>query len=110
LNFKNNVYVGEYSVPMDVFGRSFTEGSFDAQLQLPHKMVQVYHNGSCIEVKSKEWKVIEFIAKGYSAKEIALQMNLSPRTIEDKINNLKYIFNIQRRFQFFKIWHDNQIL
>lgn len=39
------------------------------------------------------------MAKGFTTKEIARQLQLSPRTIEEHINNLKIKFNAKNRIQ-----------
>jgi len=48
-------------------------------------------------LSAKERQVLYYLVRGGSAKIIAYKMCLSPRTIEDYINNLKYKFNCRTK-------------
>lgn len=61
-------------------------------------------NGSCVNFKSnkqlltvRENQCIEFLSYGFTMKEIAKEMKISPRTVEDYLNNLKIKLGVRRK-------------
>lgn len=109
-NFKNKVYVGEYDIPMEVFSQPRTNDFINPLSTLPVKKVQVFYQGQRFDLKVKDWKIIEMLAQGYYAKEIAFVMGVSPRTTEGKISNLKNKLGIFSKSQFLKLCDENRLL
>jgi len=58
-------------------------------------------------ITPKQYKLLKYIAKGFTSKEIADVLLLSSRTIEARTGHLKYILNCQDRFQLLKLYHEN---
>lgn len=59
-----------------------------------------------IAVTNREFEFLFWLSNGLTAKEIARQMNISPRTVEDYMRKVKQKTNSYRRSQlisFFKM-------
>jgi len=50
-----------------------------------------------VSITKREIEVIKFMAMGCSIKEIAKSMLISPRTIEDYLNNIKHKLGVQKK-------------
>lgn len=63
----------------------------------------------CIDKKiiltTREQECLQFITEGYTNKEIARQLNLSPRTIEWYVDNIKTKAGVCKRIDLMKISH-----
>lgn len=65
----------------------------------PKKYILDIVNYSKKYLTPKEFEVLKFFCKGYSMKEIARFLNISARTAEDHINNVKRKLGIIRKFE-----------
>lgn len=53
--------------------------------------------GKSIKFTKREIECLNLLKSGYTAKEVAIQFGLSPRTIENHINNIKFKFGVNRK-------------
>ncbi|MBS0350889.1 MAG: helix-turn-helix transcriptional regulator [Proteobacteria bacterium] len=65
----------------------------------PKKYILDIVNHSKKYLTPKEYEVLRFYYRGYSMKEIAGFLNVSARTVEDHINNIKRKLGIIRKFE-----------
>ena len=49
------------------------------------------------ELTRREFQILKLIAKGYSAKEVALEINIAPRTVEGHIDTIKLKLRARNR-------------
>lgn len=56
-------------------------------------------NKDAVKLTKQELECLYYYLNGYTAKETALEMKLSPRTIESYISHIKYKFNCKNRFE-----------
>jgi DNA-binding CsgD family transcriptional regulator len=73
-------------------GRDFTEGDrFDLQLLLPH-VEATYRRGerqrSSPEITARQRELLEFVADGYTNRQIGWRMRLSEGTVRTHLNNI----------------------
>ena len=54
-----------------------------------------------------QWEVMELIAKGRSMKQIAYILKISPKTVEQRLGNLRSQLEIYSRDQIFETWIKN---
>ena len=54
------------------------------------------------------WQVIELQAQGYCQKQIAQQLVISPKTVEQRLLNLRTKLGVFSRDQLFEIWKNNK--
>lgn len=55
-------------------------------------------------VSNRECEVLLWLSNGLTAKEIALELNISPRTVEHHIKNVKEKTNLYRRSQLIRFY------
>lgn len=60
------------------------------------------NNGKTITLTERELDSIKYLKYGYTIKEIAKLMHISPRTVENHLNNIKSKFGIQRKSEIIK--------
>lgn len=108
LAFKNKEFIAQYDVPMNVFEQEKEVQSVNPIFNLPVKKIRIVHDHKTSYITMKEWQLIVFIAQGLSAKEIAVKSNLSTRTVENRIQNLKMKLDISLKSHFVKIWNENK--
>jgi DNA-binding CsgD family transcriptional regulator len=49
------------------------------------------------ELTRREFQVLELVAKGYSAKEVAQEIDIAPRTVEGHIDTIKLKLRARNR-------------
>jgi DNA-binding CsgD family transcriptional regulator len=49
------------------------------------------------ELTQREFQVLELVAQGYSAKEVAQEINIAPRTVEGHIDTIKLKLRARNR-------------
>lgn len=54
-------------------------------------------------MKDLDKKIIQLIADGKTAKEIGAQLNLSRRTIEDRLEKLRFKYDCKKTIQLVKL-------
>lgn len=54
-------------------------------------------------MKDLDKKIIQLIADGKTAKEIGVQLNLSRRTIEDRLEKLRFKYDCKKTIQLVKL-------
>lgn len=59
-----------------------------------------------IDVTKRELNCLALIAKGYTMKGVALRLNISPRTVETHLRNLKEKFGFSSKNQLVSLWYD----
>lgn len=74
--------------------------------KIKFKNIYVHVNRQKKHLTPKDVECLKYYSKGLSAKEIALRMNLSPRTIEDKISQIKYRLNLHYRSALTQLYYD----
>lgn len=55
------------------------------------------YQGKSIKFTSREMDCLHLLTSGYTAKEVAIQFGLSPRTVENHINHIKLKFGLNRK-------------
>lgn len=70
---------------------------FDHKIVKNHGHAQehlLHHKGQLIKLSLREYACLTYLAKGARLKDIALQLKISPRTVETHINRIKTKLNI----------------
>ena len=49
------------------------------------------------ELTQREFQILELVAQGYSAKEVAQEINIAPRTVEGYIDTIKLKLRARNR-------------
>jgi DNA-binding CsgD family transcriptional regulator len=57
----------------------------------------IHYLGRSIKCTKREMDCLHLLSSGYTAKEVAIQFGISPRTIENHINNIKSKFGLNRK-------------
>ncbi|WP_428829128.1 helix-turn-helix transcriptional regulator [Legionella shakespearei] len=57
----------------------------------------IHYLGKSIKFTKREMDCLHLLSSGYTAKEVAIKFGLSPRTIENHINNIKFKFGLNRK-------------
>lgn len=70
------------------------------------KRWHVNHISGKISLSKRELDCLKLIAKSHTIKEIAKILQLSPRTVETYLNNLKLKLQYERRSQLVEFFHD----
>ena len=89
LTIKAPMYDDEKKIA-GVFGVSQLLSIYDIELRIPVKLTK------------REQECLTLLMRGKTAKEVAVSLNLSIRTIESYLNNLKYKFNCLSKSQLLK--------
>ncbi len=59
---------------------------------------QIFHiNNRVVKLTKKQCNIYKLIIKGYNAKQISIKTNISPRTVEVHIKNLKEKFQVSHK-------------
>ena len=74
-----------------------------------HEISVVHINGQPIELNRRDVDCLAGIFKGMSAKMIAKHHDLSPRTVESYIENLKNKINCQNKHEIIQLILDNNL-
>ncbi|MGB0935084.1 MAG: helix-turn-helix transcriptional regulator [Alphaproteobacteria bacterium] len=74
------------------------------------KKIPVSYNGVKNYLSHKTIKAVGLIARGRSVKEAAIELDISPRTIESQLDALKQKYNLGNKFQIINLWEENRIL
>lgn len=71
---------------------------------------QLNLNNNHSSISKREMETIRFLCHGYSVKEAAKLMKISPRTVEQYFNNLKIKLGLGRKSQIINFFLENNIL
>lgn len=71
--------------------------------------VKLFTGSGSVFVSRKEWQALELIAKGYSSKQIASQLNISPRSVESRIISIKDRLGVYSKDKLISIYELNKI-
>ncbi|KTD56213.1 helix-turn-helix transcriptional regulator [Legionella shakespearei] len=63
--------------------------------KIKHQVIN--YLGKSIKFTRREMDCLHLLKSGYTAKEVAIHFGLSPRTIENHINNIKFKFGLNRK-------------
>lgn len=69
-----------------------------------------YSNFSFSELSEREMEVLELLVKGYSYKQMGLELNISPRTVESHKNNILSKLNLNTTKELISYAIKNQII
>lgn len=54
------------------------------------------------------WQVVDLLSQGYGQKQIAQSLAISPKTVEQRLVNLRHKLGVYSRDQLFDIWKQNR--
>ncbi len=57
-----------------------------------------------VNLTAKQKECLDYLAKGLSAKEIALRMHISPRTVETHLEHIKIKLNVNFKSELLNLW------
>jgi DNA-binding CsgD family transcriptional regulator len=77
---------------------------------LKPKIYQLFYNEKIHYISKRQYDVLSFIAQGYTYKETADKLNLSPRTIESYIDILKNTFGVTSKSRLLDIYLQNRYI
>lgn len=66
-----------------------------SMMKSQHRIVN--YLGKSIKFTKREIECLHLLKSGYTAKEVAIQFGISPRTIENHIDNIKFKFGVNRK-------------
>lgn len=95
---EKRVFLGEASHPFSL--EDFIE-PFDPN---QHTTVELRVGKQLIMLTPKQKQCLEHLSKGLSAKEIAMKMGVSPRTVETHLEHIKTKFNVNYKSELLKMW------
>ena len=78
-------------------------------LLLPPEKKQLIESSVAIRLTPRELACIQYLQKCYTVKEIAQVLQLSPRTIEDRLNSIKEKLGCGRKSQIIKSFESIQV-
>jgi DNA-binding CsgD family transcriptional regulator len=78
------------------------------KLGLQHYNLSVFGNN--VSVTKRELDVLRYISQGCTIKETARYINLSPRTVENYFNNVKFKIGSKRKSEIIKIISEAKLL
>lgn len=86
--------------------RFFRKTSLSNQFnQKKASFIQVDQYNPKLTISEREKDCLSLIACGYTMKTAAKQLNISPRTVEVHLRNIKEKFNVHTKDQLIEIWH-----
>lgn len=99
------------SSPTDASLMEFYDQLGSLHIKPPEKSVharpKLYVGNTPIELSKRQLQCLYYLLQGYSAKQVALQLSRSVRTIETHINILKNKLNCNSKFEFFQKYDVN---
>jgi DNA-binding CsgD family transcriptional regulator len=93
-------FIGMWNRPKNTFNQAF----------LKQISVNRYILDNQISITSKELQVLKLLAKGNTIKETSKIINISPRTVETYLNNLRNKLNLQGKQDIINVLHANYLL
>lgn len=80
------------------------DSSIDKQILLPDNFIDYVQSilslnskKDSFRINEREQNILEFIVKGYTNQAIALELNVTPRTIEKNLTHIYTLFNVRTR-------------
>ncbi|MDF2965998.1 MAG: hypothetical protein K0Q51_1386 [Rickettsiaceae bacterium] len=99
LKEKSEAPIFREMIPSNILSSSLQPEGLEKSLQeqLERKKFSVSINNRVISFSKREIECLKLLAKGQTLKHIAANLNISPRTAEHHINNIKYKSDIHDR-------------
>jgi len=73
------------------------------------RLYERFYPKNDITLTHREWEVLYYYLNGYSAKEIARELEISHRTVEEHISNIHSKYNTSSRFELRQKLFPNQV-
>ncbi len=94
----NRIFLAEKHHPFDLedFIEPFNPDAKDT--------IELHIGTQNIHLTAKQKECLDYLAKGLSAKEIALRMHISPRTVESHLEHIKMKLNVNFKSELLALW------
>lgn len=85
------------------------------ELNIPHsnslkisENMMIFTKTGPVILSHSLWQVVDLLAQGYGQKQIAQTLAISPKTVEQRLSNLRHKLGVYSRDQLFDIWKHNR--
>lgn len=68
--------------------------------------MNLFLGAEMMKITDRELNCLALIAKGYTMKAVALRLEISPRTVEMHLQNIKEKFGFSTKNQLVSLWHE----
>ncbi|CAM2961447.1 response regulator transcription factor [Legionella worsleiensis] len=89
----------EYQVDVSSFLDTELHDTYKVAVKNKKKLLEHLGFSAVLSLTSRELETLNYLAHGFSAKYIAQQLRLSPRTVEDHVGTIKAKLNCQTRLE-----------